>query len=782
MWIPKAVTKGTIIAFLLAGSVSGIVGASAYNRLNDVTVETDKLVINPEPTVVYDKNGSVLAEFNKDRKDKTTYDEIPSEVIDAITSIEDRAFFDHVGINPKAIARAGIAYVTNKGAITQGGSTITQQLVKTVYVGNESSFQRKINEAVLATTLEKDISKEEIITAYLSHIDYGYQSFGIKNAVETYFGQTLEEFKKEDEITRITKAAFLAGLPQAPYGLSPYDENGIKRPTFERALQRRNAVLHAMLVEDKITKRQYDEAIKNTDLLVLNKVKREHQDEVVKYPEFVQYVLSETAEKLNLSSIEDARYSGMRIYTSFDPEVYSIVRKQFRNDKNFPEDAKDGTKVQGSAAVVNPKNGEIYALTGSREETKGFLTGINRSYQIKRQPGSTLKPVIAYGPALEYNVLKKNSSLVNYRGYNFGNYVVKNWDRGAPSTVTMSEAIKQSWNVAAVYALQQTGINRARNFAKNLGIDLTDGDIYLPIALGGLELGTSTLEMADSYQAFSNGGYRIEAHAIKRMVNSKGEVAYESPTKLTESYRVMKKKTANDIKEMLRGVVDGGTGSKANVEGQMISGKTGTAEYAASSDGGNSDIWFVGFTKDYVTAVWMGYDNNTSERYLSKANGGSVPAAMFKEIMTPLTKIRPDYAKNYSGQSSEKDEEIQIPKIKALDVESEIDTDTNTVTLNWEPKKGTIYKVFRNGEEIAAIADKKGTYIDSKTESGTEYKYQVVGFEEETQFKNYESKKIKIKTEESIFDKNELEEMDDLEEMEELENIDEEKVDKTENR
>lgn len=762
MWVAKALFKGTIISFLIAGSFAGIIGASAYNRLNDVTIETEKLIIEPKPTIIYDKNGDKMAEFDKDTKDPTKYDEIPIEIIDAITSIEDRAFFDHIGINPKAIARAGVAYLANKGSITQGGSTITQQLVKTIYVGNETSFQRKINEAVLATTLEKNVSKEEIITAYLSHIDFGYQSFGVKNAVETYFGQTLEEFKQEDELTRIIKAAYIAGLPQAPYGKSPYDENGQKKPTFDNALERRNAVLHAMLVEKKITEEQYDEAIKNKDLLVLNKVNRVHKDQEIKYPDYVHYVLSETAEKLGLSSVEEAMYSGMKIYTSFDPEVYTIMRKAYNDESNFPENAKDGTKVESASVIVNPQNGEIYAMIGSREENEGFLTHINRAFQTKRQPGSSFKPLISFAPALEFNVFKKDSMLVDQKGYNFGGgYVVKDWDNYGRGRVTMKEAIRQSWNIPAVYALQQTGINRAREFVSRLGINLGEKDIYLPIALGGLEVGTSTLEMADAYQAFANGGYRIEAHTIKRMVNANGEVVFEAENKLTDKNRVMKKSTAKDMNEMLRNAVTSGTGGKANVEGHQVAGKTGTTEYVGSKDG-NSDVWFVGYTKDYVTAVWMGYDSTTPDRYLSKATGSGWAASMFKEMMTPLLKIRPDYVDGYKEKEEEK-EENKIPQIHPLEVESTYDEEQSIVRLTWEAKEDTMYRVYRDGEEVTSLVTKKGEFVDMNLTPGALHSYEIVGFELASGYKNYESVQLRFRIKE-------------IEEVEETEDLDEEPI------
>jgi len=733
MWIAKALFKGTIISFLIAGSFAGIIGAAAYNRLNDITVETEKLVIEPKPTIIYDKNGEVLATFNKERKEKTTYDEIPHEIIDAVIATEDREFFEHVGINPKAIARAGVAYFANKGQITQGGSTITQQLVKNIFVGNEESFQRKIKEAILATTLEKNVSKEEIITAYLSHIDFGYQSFGVKNAVETYFNQTLEELKQEDEITRITKAAFIAGLPQGPYGLSPYDENGNKKPTFERALFRRNTVLHNMLVENKITKEQFDQAVQNKDLLVLDKVKRQHESEIVKYPEFVHYVLAEAGNQLGMTA-EEARYSGVKIYTSFDREVYEIIRKKFEDPSLFPPNAKDGTPVQAAAVMVDPKNGEIYAMVGSRERNKVFLSGLNRAFQSKRQPGSAFKPIIAYGPALESGKMKTTTSLVNTKGWVFpGGYAPKNSHDG-PSRLSMRDALRESYNIPAVYTLQQVGIKPAREFAEKLGIKLTENDIYLPIAIGGIDIGVTPLSMADAYQPFANGGYRVPAHAIKRMVNVAGEVVYESPVKLNEENRVMKETTANDIKSMLRDVVTSGTGVNANVPGHMVAGKTGTTEFPGTN--GNQDAWFVGFTKDYVGAIWMGFDNTTPDRYLAKSDSSWRSANMFGKIMTPLLEIRPDSETAYKKEETKE----KLPKIRSLKVTSEFDTETNAVKMTWKNKKETLFTIFRDGEPLETI---EGTeYMDISPIPGKTHTYKVVGFEVTTQLKNWESKEF----------------------------------------
>lgn len=745
MWGAKALVKGTIISCLVAGTFTALIGGTVYHRISGTDVDASKVMIQPKPTVVYDKNGDVLARFSQDRKQKTSYSEIPEEMIEAVVATEDRDFFQHVGINPKGIARA-IIVNHQAGETKQGGSTITQQVVKQLYVGSEKSYSRKIKEAILATSLEKEVSKEEIITAYLSHNDFGYQSFGIKNAVETYFGESLSDLKNESRMNRILKTSFLAGLLQAPYGYSPYDTQGNKRQNLEVVLNRRNTVLHNMLNQKYITKDEYNTAIQNKDLLVLDKPKREHESDEVKYSEFVQYALDETANLLNLKGgAKAARYAGMKIYTSFDPDVYNNMRKQFDDPSMFPQNAKDGTQVEGSAVFLNPQNGEIYALTGGRT-VPGFLQGLNRAYQSDRQPGSTFKPLISYGPALEKGLYTPSSLLNDRKGTVFpGGYVVKDWDKGNRRSVTMTEALRESWNIPAVWTLQQVGIPYATEYISKLGIKLTAKDNTLPIALGGLDKGVSTLEMADAYQAYANGGYRIEAHAVRRLVDANDDIVYEAPSKLTEEDRVIKETTATQMKQMLRNVVKNGTGAKAgiNAPDQMIAGKTGTTEFTGTD--GNTDAWFVGFTKDYVGAIWLGYDSTDQNHYLLKADGSGRPAALFGQIITPLLKNNPDPESDYAPITTKIKVSSDIPKVDTLKVKGTLDSEKKQVTLQWDVENNTRYKVYRDGKELATVTN--GEYKDTTVQEGKVYTYSVSGYDGTSGYKTFKSNSLTYKVE-----------------------------------
>lgn len=714
------IVKPFIKAFLVAGILTTLVGGTVYSRIAGTELDPNKLKIEPKPTEIYDKNGDLMASFYQDTKDQTKYEEIPEEIIKGFVATEDREFFEHAGINVRAIARAAVAVVKAKGQFVQGGSTITQQLVKTIYLHNGKTLERKQEEAIYSTVLEKMMTKEEIITNYLNHIFYGQQSYGVKDAVDTYFGESLDEFKKEPRINRIVKAALIAGMPQSPSELNPYANP-------EAAKNRRNTVLLNMRVMHYITDDEYKKAI-NMPFMVLKKPNI--QTNQVKYPEFVSYVLSEAAEKLH-TELDGAMYSGLKIYTSFDPEMYNTIRNKFKDDSLFPKNASDGTKVQGAGIFLNPNTGEIYALTGGREET-GFLQ-FNRAYQLKRQPGSTIKPLISYGPAIESGKFTPWSSVVSRNGACFGGgYCVKGGS--SSERVSMEYALTQSYNVTSVWLLQQVGIKNAREYAHRLGIELTDEDRYLPIALGGISKGLAPINMADAYQAYANGGYRIPAHAIKRMVNKDGEVVFKAPNVLKEGNKVIKPQTAEYMKMMMRSVVLNGTGRNANVPEQFIAGKTGTTEVPWKGSSGNKDIWFVGFGSDFVGAIWMGFDNTDQNHYL---NDYSMTAAkMFGAIATEVTKKHPSPLSEYKRPEQEK------PEIKTINLTATLDKENKKVLLSWEGKEDTSFQVYRNGEMIGETDG--STFENKKVEIGENYTYQVFGFDKDSDFKTYQSNIVTV--------------------------------------
>ncbi|WP_456364430.1 transglycosylase domain-containing protein [Priestia aryabhattai] len=702
------VFKATMVSLLFTVIVALLTGLIVNQRFASIELDGEKLRIEPKPTRIYDAQGNKMAEFEKDRKEMTPYDEIPKEVIEGVVATEDREFFNHAGVNVRTIFRAVLVDLRS-GSFEQGGSTITQQLAKGIYLNPGKTLDRKIQEAVYATAIEKEYSKQDIIAFYLNHNFYGQRAYGIKNAIQTYFGMTIEQFEKQDKIDRIAKSALLAGIPQSPSVLNPYANK-------EQAMQRRNTVLTNMYVRGYISREEY-EAAKAKDFLVLSQPNIA-DSEKIHSPEYVHYVLSEASKILDMP-IEEVMYSGVTLYTSFEPEVYKAMRKHMADSSLYPSNpAGDDQKIQGASVFLNPQNGEIYAMTGSRDEITQFLT-FNRAFQAKRGPGSSFKPLIDYGPALEtgkwnaYSTVQCQSS--------FGTYYVK--DHNCSGSKSMTEALRLSNNGPAVWMLQQVGIDYARAYVEKLGIKLTDNDIYLPIALGGLEYGVTPLELADGYQAFANGGKRAEAHTIRRIVNYLDEVVYE-PAQPTQ---VIKAEAADQMKSMLRSVVTNGTGRNADVPGYSISGKTGTNENPGGH--GNKDIWFAGFTDNLVGVVWMGFDNADSRHYIPSGQTSYIAAKMFGNIAKDTLKILP---KTTAKQKT----------INKISIDLFRNVEGNQVTIKWEDKPGLKYEIHRNDAIIGDSLD--GSYTDTNVKAEKTYTYQVVGFDEKTGEKVLESNKSSI--------------------------------------
>ena len=473
-----------------------------------------------------------------------------------------------------------------------------------------------------------------------------------------------------------------------------------------------------------ITEDEYKQA-KAMPFLILDEPNIAH-DEVIKYGEIVTYVLNEVAEKMD-TDFEGAKYSGLEIYTSFDPKAYDAVRNALQNDSLYPPSASDGSKSQTAVSIVNPKNGEILALSGGREAPK--FTELNRAYQSKRQPGSSFKPIIDYAPAIESGKFHPWSVLIDQPGTTFrGGYAPKNYSGKGNGKMTMVDALKVSQNIPAVYLLDNTGIDYAIRFAERLGIHFTDADRYLPIALGGLSEGVSTLQMADAYQGFANGGYRIPAHMVKRMVNTDGEVVFEAPSELTDSHRVMQPQTAEYMRYMLQNAVQSGTGTSAQVSGELVGGKTGTTDK-------NKDLWFTGFTSEFTMSVWLGYDNPQT------INGGSyMSAKIFSDIGKKLAETYPDGDVKFTTPKK------ITPKVESLELKGSYNEKGKVISLSWEDIEDSTYDLYRNGEAIAKDL-KKTSYKDTKLEEGKTYEYRVVGHNNYTNFETHKSNSLTFEIE-----------------------------------
>lgn len=647
------ILKSFFGALFVAGLLAFLVVGALYYRIEGTQLNKEAFLLDTKPTNIEYRNGESMVKFYKERRSVAMYEEIPTEIVDAFVSTEDREFFNHAGINVKAISRAAVEIIRNRGEITQGGSTITQQLIKLSHLDATKSLERKQQEAIYATLLEQTYPKEDIMEMYLNQIEYKYQAFGIKDALRTYFGHTFEEFKKLPREERIIKAALMAGMVQNPSRIDPWSNK-------ERALNRRDIVIKNLRTTGKISSQEYENTY-GKPLMVLEAPKRVFEEESIKNQELVHYALFEAAKLLGLS-IDEVRDSGYDIETSFDQSVYDVIRAEFNKKENFPRNGQDGTAVEGAAIYITPKNGEIVAFTGGRNEIKTFLD-FNRAFQMKRQPGSTFKPVISYGPALESGKFGMYSYLNDQQGYNFGGYTVKDWDGRGRGMVTMQEALRQSWNIPAVWTLQQVGITYAKEYAMKLGLDLSSECDCLSMALGGLEFGVSPLEMADSFQVFANKGVRTPAHAVRSITDANGKVIYQAKI---ESEAVIDPNNAETMKGMLKNAVQNGTGRSAAFN-KKIAGKTGTTQHP-TVDGANNDLWFVGFNEDdLVGAVWLGFDTTTTSHYLYKSDGSGVAAKMFASITPEVLDIVKKYkfdVPKHKDKVKEKQKELPKPTIE----------------------------------------------------------------------------------------------------------------------
>lgn len=562
-------------------------------------------------TVIYDLDGDPVSELSSVRFSHVTLSEIPEDLIHAILSVEDQRFFSHNGLDIRGIARSAWRNL-QAGTVVQGGSTITQQLAKNLFLTSDRTYGRKFREAITALRIEWNFSKEEILELYINQIYFGEGTWGIQNASKVYFGKSVEDLTLEE-------AAMLAALPRAPTHYSPFQNE-------ERALNRRNLVLHLMKEQGYINEEEFESA--RTAAIVLRDWEIEEDSLRGKYPGYVDFIIDEAIHVHGLT--EERIWAGnLHIYTEMDLSVQESIQTAFAQDDLFPEGEGDEV-VQGAAVVLDPYTGAVRGLQGYR--SGHVYRGFNRATQLKRQPGSSIKPLAVFAPALERGYTA-NSALVDER-MEFGGYSPRNYDGQYRGQVSLYEALVRSINVPAVWLLNEMGVSAGVDFLERTGIPLHEYDRNLSIALGGLTNGTSPIQMAQAFTIFPNLGTMTEAYGITMITNGQGEVLAEAELRGSE---VMAQENAYRMTEILEGVVQEGTGRNALLsDGRPVAGKTGTTQLppteAFTGISGVSDAWFVGYTPEYVTAVWVGYDRVTPE-YVMQSSGGNHPALLFQAIM-----------------------------------------------------------------------------------------------------------------------------------------------------
>lgn len=618
--------------------VAGIVAALCALLIVNIFIWTsDVSKLNkpaPQPTIIYDQNGEIASKISNSSIEGVGIKQIPKEVIHAVIATEDQRFYKHNGINYFAIMKAFFKNMLS-GDIVAGGSTVTQQLAKNAFLTHERTYTRKVKELIITKKIERTYSKDEIMERYLNQIYFGEGAWGIQRAAKTYFGKDASELS-------LSESAMLAGLIKAPSILSPFKN-------MEKSVQRRDLVLSLMEKERYISEDDVAKAKQQPVVLNEEKVEDEYDG---KYPYYVDHIIQEAMTKYKLTKNE-VLSGGIHIFTELNPTIQKGTEEVYQNDYFFPASQNDQL-LQSGAIFIDPKSGGIQALVGGRGQHT-FL-GFNRATQLVRQPGSTMKPLAVYSPALEegYEVF----DLLQDRPLDFGGYQPKNFDRQYRGEVTMYEAVVNSYNVPPVWLLNEIGLQQGTKAVEEFGIPLKESDHALGIALGGMHEGTSPLAMAQAYTTFANNGTMVEAHAILKIEDIDGKVIAKWKSKSTE---VTKPEVAQKITYMLRGVVKEGTGKKAFMEGIDIAGKTGSTQLPFANEGGTKDHWFVGYTPDIVGAVWLGYDQTDENHYLATSSSGTTPV-IFKEILAKSKSVLSD--EKFALTTVENKYKNEIKKIK----------------------------------------------------------------------------------------------------------------------
>lgn len=581
-----------LVLVIIAGLMFGYIFA-AYQSLPEVGN-------NMRPAVssqVFDSQGKLITTLHSDQNRlPIDINKVPKNLQNAFIAAEDNRFYDHIGVDPIGILRAVVTNLTNRG-IAQGGSTITQQLAKNAFLSQDQTLKRKIQEAILALELERKYSKKEILEMYMNQIYFGRGAYGIQTAAHTYFGKDVGDLT-------LAECAMIAGLPKSPNYYSS---------SVNEATARKNVVVGQMEKYGYITPSQAEEA-KKSSLDIKQKSTSNTTDETAY---FIDYVTQEIAQKYG----DDALYKdGLKIYTTLDTDKQHAAVQAMRHLPETHTDDQGLTQPQGAIISIDPKTGHILAMVGGRGQDS-----FNRASMAVRQPGSAFKPFV-YMTAMEHDMTP--DTIMEDKKVEYGGWSPHNADNSYQGRMPLWKALALSINTVAVQLADKVGPSNVIANAKKLGITtlVEDGspndDNLASAALGGLTKGVTPLEMAAAYGAFANKGVYIKPTAIVKILDRNGNVLEDNSSDVQKT-QVMSEKTAYEMTSMLEGVIARGTGTAASI-GRPAAGKTGTTD-------DNHDAWFIGYTPDIVTAVWVGDD--TGSQSLGEIYGGTVPAQIWHDYM-----------------------------------------------------------------------------------------------------------------------------------------------------
>ena len=618
--IAKYVSICFLTLFITAVMLGG--GIFLYYVSKAPALSESKLVATTS-SKIFDSKNELIADLGSERRVNAQANEIPTDLVKAIVSIEDHRFFDHRGVDTIRIIGAFLRNLQNNSL--QGGSTLTQQLIKLTYFSTSTSDQtisRKAQEAWLAVQLEQKTTKQEILTYYVNKVYMSNGNYGMQTAAQNYYGKDLRELS-------LPQLALLAGMPQAPNQYDPYSHP-------EAALDRRNLVLSEMKGQGYISAEQYEKAINTPITDGLQSLKS-----VNSYPVYMDNYLKEVIDQVEQETGYNLLTTGMDVYTNVDQEAQKRLWDIYNSDQyvSYPDD-----DLQVSSTVVDVSNGKVIAQLGARHQASNVSFGTNQAVETNRDWGSTMKPITDYAPAIEYGVYDSTATMVNDIPYNYPgtSTPVYNWDRAYFGNITLQYALQQSRNVTAVETLNKVGLDRAKTFLNGLGIDYPvihySNAISSNTTESSKQYGASSEKMAAAYATFANGGIYHKPMYINKIVFSDGSEKEFSDA----GTRAMKETTAYMMTEMMKTVLVYGTGRGAYLPWLPQAGKTGTSNYTdeeiekyiKNTGYVAPDEMFVGYTRKYSMAVWTGYTNRLTPIV---GDGLTVAAKVYRAMITSLS-------------------------------------------------------------------------------------------------------------------------------------------------
>lgn len=668
-----AVTAAAVL-FLLCGAVKTL----GMDRWVDFDVY--RITGCDRTSIIYDGQSDVVTRLHG-VQDRTwvSISELQPSTVYAFISAEDARFFEHEGVDVIRIAGAIVADI-KAGSYVQGASTISQQLIKLSHLTSEKTISRKAEEAALAYEMERQYSKEDILEMYLNYVYFGGGYYGIEAAAEGYFGVHASDLT-------LDQSAMLAGILKSPSGYAPHIN-------YAASINRRNNILRLMRDYGYITDDEKKQASARRPTIL--------HDKREEYSGYYTDAVTKSAAALMGITVDELIRGGYSIYSAMDSDIQHYCEEMFKNGELFPAEDSEAAIV-----VLEPSTGMVVAMVGGRSYTGGI--SFNRATDIRRQPGSVIKPVITYAPAFEYlnytaadMILDEETTFADYTPSNYGNKYY-GW-------VTVREAVTKSLNVPAVKTLSAVGVYRAKDFAKRCGIEFDDKDDSLALALGGFTYGVSPLQIAGAYSCFASGGIYNTPTLIKKITDRNGLTVYEYRQ---DSRRVMSEANAYILTSMLKSVVTEGTGHRLNTLDIPIAGKTGTVGLA----NGNRDAWMAGYTPEYTAVVWQGYDSDRLGLLPSSATGGTYPALMLYELFNHIYPDgrsgdfeKPESVKQYSIDAKTLKKQHKVVLANAMTPQSSRVTEYFTEETAPEDVSG-YWAVPGSAQNLLAVREEGGVMV-----------------------------------------------------------------------